>query len=101
MSDKFNLKFWQPQLQLVAKLSSWIAFPVLLGAGLGHWLDKKFSTAPWLFFITIGLSFVVSMVGLVFNTIKEYQKISPAAPKHSPEPSQSPAKTPETSDQQQ
>jgi F0F1-type ATP synthase assembly protein I len=73
---QINNKFWQPQLQLVAKLSSWVAFPVIIGAFLGKWLDKKYDSEPWLFLITVGFSFLISMFGLIFNTIKEYKKIA-------------------------
>lgn len=71
-----NSKFWQPQLQLVAKLASWVAFPVIIGAWLGQWLDKKYDTEPWLFLITVGFSFLISMFGLIINTVKEYKKIT-------------------------
>ena len=66
---------WQEQLAIFLRLSSWIAFPVLLGALVGNWLDRRYDSAPWLFLIAIGISFVVSMFGLVTSAINEFKKI--------------------------
>lgn len=66
---------WSTALRVMAKLSGWIAFPVLIGIFLGQWLDRKFGTEPWLFLGTIGFSFIISMYGLVTNAIKEFKKV--------------------------
>ena len=60
---------------MFAKLSGWIALPVIAGAFLGKWLDKKYGAEPWLFLATVGFAFLLSMIGLVKNTINEYKKI--------------------------
>lgn len=72
---KNSFDYWQPQLKIVARLSSWIAIPVLIGVFLGKWLDKKYDTEPWLFLATVGLSFIISMIGLVKNAMSEFKKI--------------------------
>ena len=66
---------WALALRIMAKLTGWIAFPVIIATFLGSWLDKRFDTAPWLFLGTIGVSFIVSMYGLVVNALKEFKKI--------------------------
>jgi len=38
-------------------------------------LDQKFKTEPWLFLLTIGFCFFVSMFGLVTNALKEFKQI--------------------------
>jgi len=68
-------KWLQPALQVFAKLSGWIAFPVIIGAFLGKWLDKRYGTEPWLFLGVVGFSFIISMFGLVSNALKEFKKI--------------------------
>jgi F0F1-type ATP synthase assembly protein I len=73
MADQRN--WFQPALQTFARLSGWIAFPVIIGAFLGKWLDKKYDTEPWLFLTTIGIAFLISMIGLVTNTVKEFKQI--------------------------
>lgn len=60
---------------MFSRLSAWIVFPVLLGALLGRWLDKRYNSSPRWFLIVIGLSFVVSMFGLIKNTLEEYKNI--------------------------
>lgn len=67
--------WWQPAVALFLRFSAWIAFPVLIGAYLGKWLDTKYNSAPWGFISIVGISFVVSMIGLVINASREYAKI--------------------------
>jgi F0F1-type ATP synthase assembly protein I len=76
-SQKAPQSDWAEALKVFARLSVWIVFPVLIGALIGKWLDKRYDSSPKWFLIIIGLSFVLSMVGLVKNTLKEYQKIAP------------------------
>jgi len=66
---------WGSALRVLANISAWVAFPVLLGIFLGRWLDRRFDTAPWLFLITIGVCFLVSMYGLVINAQREFKRI--------------------------
>jgi len=41
-----------------------MAFSIGIGAGLGYWLDKKFGTAPWLFFVFLGFGIVAAFRNL-------------------------------------
>jgi len=66
---------WGLALRVMANISGWIAFPVIIGLYLGKWLDWKLGTAPWLFFITIGLSFLISIYGLTISALKEFKRI--------------------------
>jgi F0F1-type ATP synthase assembly protein I len=66
---------WSLALRIMARISGWIAFPVLIGVFLGRWLDKMFNTEPFLFLITVAVCFVISMYGLVINALKEFKKI--------------------------
>lgn len=72
-----NMKndIWGSALRVLANISAWVAFPVLIGVFLGRWLDKRFDTTPWLFLITIGVCFLVSMYGLVINAQREFKRI--------------------------
>ena len=87
--DKKNSSFlkensrpwWQPALMMSAKLSGWIALPVLLGVFIGKWLDRKYGTEPWLFLATVGAAFLISMAGLVIEAGKEFRKIEKIAKK--------------------
>jgi F0F1-type ATP synthase assembly protein I len=66
---------WSLALRIMARISGWIAFPVLIGVFLGRWLDKTFDTEPFLFLTTVAICFVISMYGLVINALKEFKKI--------------------------
>ena len=62
-------------LRIMANISAWIAFPVIIGLYLGKWLDNKFGTDPWLFLITIAFCFLVSVYGLVVSARQEFKKV--------------------------
>lgn len=67
--------WWQPAMVMFLKLSAWIATPIIIALYLGKWLDKEFNTAPWLFLLSMAAAFLISMVGLIKNTLAEYKKI--------------------------
>lgn len=68
--DSLNLS-----LRIMANISGWIAFPVIIALYLGKWLDQKFGTAPWLFLATIAVFFLISMYGLITSTLREFKSI--------------------------
>jgi F0F1-type ATP synthase assembly protein I len=66
---------WQTALVIFFRLSVWIGVPIVVAVFLGKWLDQKYQTEPWLFLATVGAAFVVSMFGLIKETMKEFKKI--------------------------
>ena len=72
---KENNAWWQPALAIFFRLSAWITIPVLLGAFVGKWLDRKYDSEPWLFLASVGFAFLISMFGLVKNAVIEFKKI--------------------------
>lgn len=73
---KNNAKaWWQPALMIFARMSGWIFFPILAGIFIGKWLDEKYGTAPWLFLLVLGLSFFISLAGLIKISVEEMKKI--------------------------
>ncbi|MDP2944104.1 MAG: AtpZ/AtpI family protein [bacterium] len=66
---------WSVALRVMANISGWIAFPVIIGLFLGKWLDERLGTEPWLFLATIGVCFLISIYGLAINALKEFKKI--------------------------
>jgi len=67
--------WWQPAIIMFMKLSAWIAVPVIIGLFVGQWLDNKYHSSPWLFLLSIGVAFIVSIIGLVRNTMAELNRI--------------------------
>lgn len=55
--------------------TAWIVGPVLVGVMVGNWLDQKYNTAPWLFLISVGVCFIISMFGLIRSALTEFQNI--------------------------
>lgn len=67
--------WWQPALVIFARMSGWIFFPILAGIFIGKWLDERYGTEPWLFLLVLGLSFVISITGLIKISVEEMKKI--------------------------
>lgn len=62
-------------INLLINTTAWIVGPVLVGILVGKILDQKFKTDPWLFLISVGVCFLVSMFGLIRNALKEFRSI--------------------------
>lgn len=50
-----------------------MALSVGIGAVLGHWLDEKFGTTPWLFFVFLGFGIAAAFRNL-HRMYKKLQK---------------------------
>jgi len=77
MDEKNDRKFawWQSGLEIFLRMSGWIGGPVIAGTLIGKYLDRKFNTTPWLFLLSVGISFIVSMIALVVIGVKEMDRI--------------------------
>ena len=74
-----NIPWWQPGMLLFFRLSGWIAGPVIIAVFVGKWLDQKYGTEPWLFLISVGVAFILSMFGIVRDTLKAMKEIEKEA----------------------
>lgn len=79
-ADKKNFFFtdgkMNPAIAMSIRLSAWIAFPIIIASLLGDYLDNKYNKAPWYLLVCVGIAFIISMFGLITNTLKEYEKIA-------------------------
>ncbi|HAM88923.1 TPA: hypothetical protein DDY55_00625 [Candidatus Falkowbacteria bacterium] len=75
-NEKQTSIWWQPALSLFVRLSAWVAFPVIIATFIGQWLDKKYDSAPFGLLGVVGVAFVFSMIGLVYEASKEYGKFN-------------------------
>ena len=80
-TTKPGIPSWQPGMQLFLKLSGWIGGPVLIAAFVGTYLDTKYHTNPWLFLLSVGISFVISTAALIYYGLKEMRRIEADAVK--------------------
>ncbi|MBW1859558.1 MAG: AtpZ/AtpI family protein [Deltaproteobacteria bacterium] len=46
------------ELWFYSSLSFSIALSIVIGLGIGYWLDTKFETSPWLTLIFLGLGVI-------------------------------------------
>jgi hypothetical protein len=64
-NNKQKIPWWEPGMVLFARLSGWIAAPIIIAVFVGKWLDKKYDSAPWLFLASVGAAFIISSIGIV------------------------------------
>ena len=67
--------WFQPGLLLFGRLSGWIGGPVIGALFIGKELDEKFSSEPWGFLLCVGIAFVLSSVGIVWEAQKAIKEI--------------------------
>lgn len=73
--EKKEAPWWQPGLVLFMKLSGWIAGPIIIAIFVGKWLDRKYNSEPWLFLVSVGVAFFLSMFGIIRDSMREIKKI--------------------------
>lgn len=74
-SKENKAPWWQPGLILFMKLSGWIAGPIIIAVFVGKWLDRKYNSEPWLFLVSVGVAFFLSMFGIIRDSMREIKKI--------------------------
>ncbi len=72
--DKKKLD-WKPAFELFGEVSTWIIVPIVLALIVGKALDKHYGTDPWIFLGLTGLSFILSLYGIIKVVNKYIKKI--------------------------
>lgn len=82
--DKQNLNaselWWKPGMVILSEVSTWIVAPIILALVGGKYLDNRYDTKPYFFFIFIGIAFLATAYGIVkavrnyIKTLKEIDK---------------------------
>ena len=65
--------WWRDGLIVFARISGYIVVPIILGSVVGNYLDNKYNTGNLLFFISIGIAFILTMY-LIWKEMKNYKK---------------------------
>ena len=77
MNEKNKLKnitpWWRDGVIIFAKVSGYIAFPIILASYIGKYLDQKYNTNNLIFFISITIAFL-STIYLIWREMKIYKK---------------------------
>lgn len=77
MTEETPKKVWYyDALQMFVKLSGWVLVPLIAGYTIGRFLDNKYQSEPRWFFISIGIAFIFSTIGIVYQAQVEYKKIN-------------------------
>jgi F0F1-type ATP synthase assembly protein I len=81
MEKRTNQAWWSSGLKLFAQMSGWIVVPILAGIYLGRFLDEKYNTEPWLFLASVGIAFIITNIGIVYQAKKSINQITKQATK--------------------
>ena len=71
--------YWQPAMEILAKITGLIAGPIVIALFVGRWLDERYDSEPWLYLVSMGLAFLVSSFGIVKITLDYIKKIEKSA----------------------
>jgi len=71
--DEIKAPWWRDGLIIFAKVSAYIAVPVILASYIGQFLDKKYNTGNLLFLVLIAIAFASTMF-LIWKEAKIYKK---------------------------
>lgn len=74
--EKPNIKdapWWRDGVIIFAKVSAYIAVPVILASYIGMYLDKKYDTGNLMFLCSVALAFILT-VYLIWNEMRIYKK---------------------------
>ena len=68
-----NAPWWRDGLIIFAKVSAYIAFPVIIASYAGKYLDQKYKTGNLLFLILISIAFLTTIY-MIWKEMKGYKK---------------------------
>ena len=71
--DEIKAPWWRDGLIIFAKVSAYIAVPVILASYIGQFLDKKYNTGNLLFLVLIAIACASTMF-LIWKEAKIYKK---------------------------
>jgi len=70
-----KLVWWRDGMMLFMNLSGYVFGPLIIGFFVGKWIDTRYGTAPWgLVSLSLG-AFVLSIVGIMVETVKYLKKV--------------------------
>ena len=72
-NNKIEKPWWRDGVIIFAKVSAYIAGPIIVASLLGKYLDNKYNTGSILFFILIGIAFI-STILMIWREMKVYKK---------------------------
>lgn len=73
--EKKEIPWFQPGLILFFRLSGWIGGPVIVSLFAGKKVDEKFSSEPWGFLFCVGIAFILSSIGIVWEAKRAISEI--------------------------
>lgn len=68
-----NAPWWRDGLIIFAKVSAYIAFPVIIASYVGKYLDKKYNTGNLMFLVLIVIAFLTTIY-MIWKEMKDYKK---------------------------
>jgi len=66
MSKKSDADKFVKRMANASSVGTSLAFSVLIGAGMGWWLDKTFGTKPWLFLLFLVCGIIAGFKNMIY-----------------------------------
>ncbi|MBK6770405.1 MAG: AtpZ/AtpI family protein [Ardenticatenales bacterium] len=70
------------QVALLASQLAWtLAFMVLIPAGVGVLIDRRFGTAPWAILVGALAGIIFATIGITRRVLRHYEALAPREPR--------------------
>ena len=75
-NDKEEIRRTVKAIGFFSSIGISMALAIILGAGLGYWIDKTFGTEPWGFFVFVcfGIAAAFRNLYILSKRVKEWDK---------------------------
>ena len=61
--------YWGEAIVAGARVTTWLVGPLVISYLVGNWLERQFETGADLLLVSLGLGFLITIIGLVFETL--------------------------------
>lgn len=75
LPTKVEKAWWSSGLRLFGLMTAWIVVPIIGAIYLGHFLDERYDSKPWLFLSCVFVAFLISNVGIVREGLRAMREI--------------------------
>ncbi len=72
-NEKKQGNWWKPAVEIFTQISGWIVGPIVVALVFGKMLDNHYDTKPIIFLVFVGISFLITCVGMV-KVVRKYMK---------------------------
>ncbi|MBP6943041.1 MAG: hypothetical protein KBB55_03280 [Candidatus Buchananbacteria bacterium] len=61
--------YWSEAIIAGTRVTTWLVGPLIISYLAGNWFERRFETGVDLLLASLGLGFLITIIGLVFETL--------------------------------